>query len=278
MEPEAYRVPQVKADVPLTEIRSNPSKYLSHPLSLTNWAFQSTSVHRDVDQDGEEVIKVHLRIKALERQEVTVPEVVVTAVKSRSAHLLLLKSETEEPNDTVQECNGPSVICRMKGIMASMISHMGHRMHGGKGCHHRLGQPSSVMPQHGREQQQKEHSKEKNEKEPQRKPHEHNQPHSKVHRIMRKVTRVILTVVIPILVGILAGMLTYMVGMVLGGAVVLIWLRFFRGRNSNKNTNGDYTAVAEDETGDAESYEAGNKDVYVDVPPQYDDSVRKDEV
>jgi len=267
----APKIPQIPSSISINNIESDPERYLSHPLSMTSWGLEATTIH-SVAHTGEEIVKIQISIEALEGQKINMPyDVVVTALKNPQVPLMVLNVELQRPQ--VDDCHGLPLLCKFK----SMIANMSHRVKGkmSPGCHKGLPHYVSAAEQHKAEEFKKpqhnphhgshhDGAKRPDSEHPHRH-HRHHHHHHGVHRVLHTIARVILTVVIPLLLGILAGILTYTVGMLVGTAIAMLWIRF-RGRSAR------YQPIAlGDEEESSQIYEKVDceDEAYVEAPPVY---------
>jgi hypothetical protein len=294
-EPEVLQVP---AGVSLGDVQANSR--VTRParsLRVSSWSVHTGAVHKSGD-DAEELLKMHIQIEALENYPISIPEVEVTAIKTRSAGLLIVKAQLS--NKSPQECRGWPMLCRWRQIVAARLQSMKSRIRGA--CHKmRLGAASmhkSLRPHHHQRPHHHErpHLKHKKPHHMHEKPHhmhekphhmhkkphhgqdkkphhsQHKKPHHgehhhahKAHRVVHNIARVLLTIVIPILFGVLAGMLTYLIGMFVGTGIAMIW-HAVRGRRQR------YSRIQLEESDDEQEVPIYSKEGIVeeaDVPPHY---------
>ncbi|KIW04574.1 uncharacterized protein PV09_04324 [Verruconis gallopava] len=299
-------VPQVPADMELTEIRSNMDALAKDALRLTSWAFQ-VGRSQTISESGEEILTIHLQLKALEKQPISVPDLTLTLLKNTDGELMLMKIETQSRKKTAEkECKGWPLLCKWKAILADKFSgfknmkpHFGAFGKGpcgkaGKGARpdakhpHKTEHGDNDSPSewqhhgpppwkhHGGPQGWKHHGppgKHGNHGPPHPYHHgHHHMHHGKFGVIMHKVGRIVLTIFVPVLFGITFGMVTYLVGMLIGAIVAAVYMKI-RGRNAQ------YQAVALDEEDCVEGDETprcslekdGFKDeeAVAEAPPQY---------
>jgi len=265
-------------------------------LRVSSWAMHAGGVHKSGD-DAEEVLRMHIQIEALENFPVKIPEITVTAIKTREVGLLIVKSQISDqsPRASQQECHGWPMLCKWRQIVAGHIQTMQaklrgscHRHRPGKGSMHKISRPhmqerphiherphmKHKKPHHSQHHKKPHHSQ--HHKKPHHKKPHHKKPHHqahhdnvhKVHRVMHNVARVILTIVIPILFGVLAGMLTYLIGMFVGTGIALLW-HTIRARRQR------YSRIQLEDTDDEEEVLIYAKEGFVeedadiDTPPFY---------
>lgn len=266
--PEVPAIAQVPSTASLKDVERNRDKYLSHPLKLTSFGLEATTVH-SLKETGEEIIKIHLSINALEGKAINIPNIVVTALKNPEVHLMVLNVELQDPQEISKGCHSLPLLCKWKGIIADMTKSVKGKMRGK--CHKSRPHQISATEQHKEEELKKpEHrphhkGHHKGHHKVDHKGHHHEHHHHHVHRFLHKVARVLLTVVIPLLLGILAGMLTYTVGMLLGTFIALVWIRV-------RSMRSNYQPIAlDDEEEPRETFDKGEfiEEVYVEAPPVY---------
>jgi hypothetical protein len=272
IDPEVPRIAQIPSTVSLKDVEKNPERYLGHPLKLTGFSLQSTTIH-SLKETGEEIIKIQLSISSLEGKAINIPDIVITALKNPEVQLMILNVELQKPHDN-GNCNGMPLLCKLKSMLANMRNSIKGKM--GKirgGCHKTRPHHVSAAEQHKEEDLKKPHHRphhkgdHKGDYKGHKGHHGHHghHRHQGVHRFLHKVARILLTIVIPLMLGILAGMLTYTFGMLLGTFIALVWMRV-RGRRSN------YQPIALDDEEDGRpSFDKGQfqEEVYVESPPVY---------
>jgi hypothetical protein len=176
-EPEVLQVP---AGVSLGDIQANSR--VTRPvrsLRVSSWSMHSGAVHKSGD-DSEELLKMHIQIEALENYPISVPEVEVTAIKTRNAGLLIVKAQVsnKSPQAAQRECQGWPMLCQWRQIVAAHVQSMKSKIRGA--CHKmRLGAASihkswrphhHLRPHHHHERPHLQHKK----------PHHmHKKPHHK---------------------------------------------------------------------------------------------------
>jgi len=262
--PEIPGVAQVPSTVSLRDVERNREKYLAHPLQLTSFGLEATTVH-SLKETGEEIIKIRLSVNGIEGKTVNIPDVIITALKNPEVHLMVLNVELREPQVS-KGCNGMPLLCKFKGIVADMTDSFKSKVRGK--CHKPRPHQLSAAEQHKEEELEKPkhrtHHKEHHHKDHQKEHHHHHYGH-RVHRFLHKVANVLLTVIIPLLLGILAGMLTYTIGMLFGTFIVLVWIRF-------RGTRRSYQPIAlDDDEVPRESFDKSEfvEELYIETPPIY---------
>jgi hypothetical protein len=274
LNPEVARIAQIPSTVSLNAIESNRKLYLAHPLTLTSFGLEATTVH-SLKETGEEIIKIRLSINALEGKAINMPNIVITALKNPEIHLMVLNVELQEPQEVSKGCHGLPLMCKWKNVLGNMVNSLRGKLRGK--CHKSRPHKISAEEQHKKEEQEKpkHHSHDKSNRKGHHKDqhkvhhkghhHGHHRHHHRLHRFLHKAASILLTIVIPLLLGILAGMLTYTVGMLLGTVIALVWIRVRSMRNN-------YQPIALDD--EEEPRESFDKDefveaVYVEAPPMY---------
>lgn len=223
------KIPQISDDISLDQVKAHPELKSARNLHLSSWSLQAGPVHSSKGS-GEEVIKLYLQVSALESHAVKIPEVVVTAIKSKNGDLLIVKTETAE-NTTDEQCKNWPMVCKLRQMLQDRLKTMREKVNKvGQGCSKGMGAIGFGKRPHRPHFRQGGHHG-----------HQQHHGHHRNHAFVKKVAHFLLLVVIPILVGILAGMLTYLIGMLVGTGIALLWVRF-RGRRQR------YAAIAlEDE-------------------------------
>jgi len=248
---------QAPSNTPLKEIRKAPGQFSK--LRLTGWSFLADKVH--VTESGEDIVTVHLSVKAVEQKPVEINDIAITALKNKQGHLMLLKTEQEARPLPSEQCKTWPLLCQWRATLNAKLEQMRGKFRGGK-CHkHPHGARPSVAGHS--EMEQRPHHPHGHRPHP-HKGHHHHRPHN---RALGKVAKFLLVVVIPLLVGTLVGMLVYALGLLIGSGIALLWVRL-RGRRNQ------YSRIALDEDAEAPSQdevdEAVEKEVvYFDAPPEY---------
>jgi hypothetical protein len=261
IDPITPQIAQIPSTVSLKDVEKNPDRYLAHPLKLTGFSLQATTIH-SLKETGEEIIKVQLSIYALEGKSINMPDIVITALKNPEVKLMVLNVELHKPD--LQDCHGMPLLCKFKSMLSDMKQSFKGKMRGN--CQKARPQPLSAAEQHKEEEVEKPYRRPHHRPGSHHKVHHHgHHKHHRAHRFIHKVARVLLSVVVPLLLGVLAGMLTYALGMLLGTLIAVAWIRF-RGRRAQ------YQPVAlSDEEESRESFEKGEFVVeeFVEAPPVY---------
>jgi len=262
----APKVPQFPSTVTLNSAVSDPERWLSRPLTMTSWGLAATTVH-SAASTGEEIIKIQLSISALEGKPIKMPyDVVITALKNPEVRLMVLNVELQNAQNG--NCHGMPLLCKWKSMLANIATSVRGKM--SKNCQ-KMHHPAyiSAAEQHKAEELKKPHhgphhhvGEHQQGERPHHGHHMHDHHH---HHVLNTIARVLLSVFIPLLLGIMAGILTYTVGMLLGTAVAILWMRF-KGRRTN------YQPIAlDDEEQSDEGLEKGylKDEAYVEAPPVY---------
>jgi hypothetical protein len=226
IDPVTPRIAQLPSTVNLKDVQKNPEKYLAHALRATSWGMQATTVH-SLKETGEEIIKIQLTIDSLENKPINMPNLVITALKNKEVHLMVLNVELQKAS-VVGQCHGIPVLCRLKQIFANSVSAMRTKL---KPCHKPLPHHVSAAEQHKEDEVTKpnhphHHGSATRPHHGGHKAHGHGHHRHHRHSVIHTIARILLTVAIPLMLGILAGMLTYTFGMLLGTFIGFLWTRF----------------------------------------------------
>ncbi|KAF2104507.1 hypothetical protein NA57DRAFT_70712 [Rhizodiscina lignyota] len=257
---ESPYVLEVPPEVTLADIRNDFSAYSENDASVTGWGFSAS--RSETTEDGDEILHMTLNIHMINMQRVNVPTVDLQVLKRTNGEMMIVASKVNDFKKHIEgsdneECDGP--LCewrqfledKLHGIVESMpkigkpfgkgctkgtegMKEMDStrpptNMHHGPNSHHD-GSHRRPMGEHGGH-----HGR------PHGMHHGKHYPHPKLHRFLHRLGKFVVAVAVPILVGIAAGVATYAIGMVIGCAIALIWIKFRRGGRRG------YAKVAEDE-------------------------------
>ncbi|EKG15016.1 hypothetical protein MPH_07800 [Macrophomina phaseolina MS6] len=254
--PQPIPVYQVRADIPLTDIRANIGKYTDKPLRISAYALEIDPAV--TGSAGDELVPMTLQLSSLEAHRIGVPALSVKLIKHPEGGLSILPITTaapihgSEPQQNDDECESWPVLCKWRAMIADRI----HSMKGGlnkikggcmKGRPHATGKP------------------EEHQERPNHLPG-HRRPHHGPHGIMRHhrsgpLARFFATigrVMIPIAIGISIGALTYAMGWLLGCIIAYAWVKY------NQRRGNGYEVVAADEED-----VLAKADIPAEAPPVY---------
>lgn len=113
-------IPQIPAEMTLVEVRNSMESLQQQALRLTSWSFQA-GPSSTVDENGDELLTIHLQLDALEREPINVPDVAITALKTSEGELSIVKvvlGDREEAEK--EECEMWPVMCKLKEIIAGV--------------------------------------------------------------------------------------------------------------------------------------------------------------
>lgn len=275
---ESPYVLEVPPEVTLAEIRDDFSAYTDNEASVTGWGFAASS--SETTDSGDEILHMTLNIHMIDTQRVSVPTVDLQVLKRPDGDMMIIVAKVNEIKKHIEttvddECEG--ALCdwqkfledKMHGIAASLPKigkpfgkgctkgMKGTRpptnMHHGPNSHHD-GSNRRPVGEHGHHHGWKHH------------PHH---AHHKLHRFLHRFGKFVMAIAIPILIGIAAGVATYAIGMVIGCAIALIWVKFRRGGKRG------YDSVASDEGQVAikeDDVEAEPRESFESAPPKYEDA------
>ncbi|KKY19644.1 hypothetical protein UCDDS831_g05303 [Diplodia seriata] len=250
--PQPIPVYQVRADIPLTDIRANIGKYTDKPLRISAYALEiDPSV---TSSDGDELVPMTLQLSSLEAHRIGVPALSVKLIKHIEGEISIMPITVaapihgSKPQQDDKECESWPVLCKWRAMITDRIQGMKgglEKVKGGcmKGRPHGAGRPSEAQEE----------------------PHHHHRPHGP-HGIMRHhrsspVAQFFTTIgriMIPIAIGISIGAFTYALGWLLGCIIALAYVKIQQRRGKG------YAPVALDEE------EAVTKeDIPKEAPPVY---------
>lgn len=255
--PQPIPVYQVRADIPLTDLRANIAKYTDKPLRISAYALEiDPSV---TGSSGDELVPMTLQLASLEAHHIAVPALSVKLIKHPEGDISIMPITTAapihgtKPQQDDKECQGWPVLCKWRAMITDRIQNMKGGLEKVKGgC--MKGRP------HGASKDEMEHDE---------RPHHrpgHGRPPHGPHGIMRhhrtgplsRFLQTISRIMIPIVIGISIGAFTYAMGWLLGCIIAYAWVKFHMRRR-----NG-YAAVAADEEG-----AVAKEDVPNEAPPVY---------
>lgn len=263
--PQPIPVYQVRADVPLTDIRANIAKYTDKALRLSSYLLAiDPSI---TGSSGNELVPMTLQLSSLEAHHINVPALSIKLIKHPEGQVSILPITTaapigeSTPQQSDKECKNWPVLCKWRSIIADRIQSMKGQMGKMKpGC--MKGRPHGMPPKPTHPQT----SPPETESDDERPPHRsgNNEPFHGPHGIMRhhrhgplaRFIHLVSRILVPIVIGIAFGALTYATGWLVGSLVAFIWLKF--------NRRSGYESVALDEE------EAAGKDgIPEEAPPVY---------
>lgn len=253
--PQPIPVYQVRADIPLTDIRANIGKYTDRPLRISAYALEiDPSV---TGSDGDELVPMTLQLSSLEAHHIGVPALSVKLLKHPEGEISIMPITVaapihgSKPQQDDKECQGWPVLCKWRAMISDRIQSMKGGLDKVKGgC--MKGRPNAAAARPEADQEER--------------PHHHHRPHHGPHGIMRHhrsspLTRFFATIgriMIPIAIGISIGAFTYALGWMLGCIIAYTYVKLQQRRGRG------YTAVAADEE-DALTKE----DIPAEAPPVY---------
>lgn len=197
------------------------------------YALEVRTIQPANDETAEELLVAHFSIVDLAGMPVTVDTVVVTAINTADQGLMIAKIDTipaERPTDLTGE-NCKTGLCRLRAALYARLQAFidaarakASSFSAGifSGC---AGSKGAKMGAHGgRPHGQGHHGQER--------PHWQQtgiNRHHRHHPWARAVARVLYILVLPAALGIIGGLLTSMIGMLVGQAVIFLWIKFARG-------------------------------------------------
>lgn len=281
--PSALAVPTGKS---LADVMAQPDKYTSVPIS--GWKFSAHKV-QTVSEDGEELLELTLNINSVNRDAVSIPSIELRVMKDTEARMNILSTswsddeqvpetpEIGQPNEEVCE----SALCQWRQFIQNKVHGMAaasHKFGSGRPCPGRMmkdGRPHGPFGSHGpftnmHHGPNSHHHRPIGETgRPHHRHHHGHMRHHKFHHFMHRLGRFVMTVAIPILIGIAAGVVTYAVGMVIGCAIALIWIKVFRGGKRGYAS----VALTEDDAAVKElEVEGDSRESFESAPPVYEDA------
>jgi hypothetical protein len=118
-------VPQVPSSVNMKTIEATPEKYLAHPLLLESFSALITESHDG--QTQQEVVRVELGINKLEGKSISIPNLVITAIKGPDGNLMLTSIDKTEAAKN-SECTGRGLFCKWKSVLGNLMGGMSTKM------------------------------------------------------------------------------------------------------------------------------------------------------
>lgn len=257
--PQPIPVYQVRADIPLTDIRANIGKYTDKPLRISAYALEiDPSV---TGSAGDELVPMTLQLSSLEAHHIAVPALSVKLIKHPEGEISIMPITTAapihgtKPQQGDKECQSWPVLCKWRAMISDRIQSMKGGLNKVKGgC--MKGRPNGAVK--GESEQG-----ERPERLPgHRRPHHGHGPHGimRHHRSgpLARFFQTIGRIMIPIVIGISIGAFTYAMGWLLGCIIAFAWVKL-----NNRRGNG-YAAVAADEEG-----AISKEDIPEEAPPVY---------
>lgn len=195
-------------------------------------------------QDDMELLQIRFSPLDIDGHPAPLDTVSITAIQTTAGELFILRSEIELPagqddHASWKKCNGDTqclrhlIFDRIRALVSSAQAHMMNlksKLGLGKSCHgkphstnHKLGHPG---PNFGEFEEghrfQGQHPR----------PHHHH-----MNRLRRTLFRVVRFVIVPAVLGIFAGLTASAIGMLVGQAVVFLWMRYRRGSRSSRSAS-----------------------------------------
>ncbi|KAK8176505.1 hypothetical protein BC567DRAFT_263708 [Phyllosticta citribraziliensis] len=246
--PQPIPVYQVRADIPLTDIRANIGKYTDKALRLSSYMLEiDPSI---TGSSGNELVPMTLQLSSLEAHHINVPALSIKLIKHPEGQVSILPITTaapigeSTPQQNDKECKNWPVLCKW-------------RLHEGPPSRHAsqaFSTPDTSPEMESDDERPPHRSGNNGNNEPFHGPHgimRHHR-HGPLARFIHLVSRIM----VPIVIGIAFGALTYATGWLVGSLMAFIWLKF--------NRRSGYESVALDEE-DA----AGKDGIPEEAPPVY---------
>ncbi|KUL86370.1 hypothetical protein ZTR_08612 [Talaromyces verruculosus] len=195
-------------------------------------------------QDDMELLQIRFSPLDIDGHPAPLDTVSITAIQTTDGELFILRTEVELPagqddHASWKMCNGDTqclrqlIFDRIRALVQSAQAHMMNlksKLGFGKGCHgkphpaHR--NPGHPGPDFGEfEESHRFHG---------RPPHPH---HRHMNGVRRTLFRVVRFVLVPAVLGIFAGLTASAIGMLVGQAVVFLWMRYRRGSKPARSTS-----------------------------------------
>lgn len=204
-------------------------------------------------RDGMELLQIRFSPLDIDGHPVPLDTVSITAIQTAEGELYIIRTEVEIPageddHASWRQCNGEIqclrrlVFDRITALVQSAQAHMMNLKSklgfGGKGCHGKPHGAAHRKPGHhgGPEIGAfEEGDHEGHHHKPGPHPHHHH-PHSHAHGLRRTLFRIVRFILVPAILGVFAGLTASAIGMLVGQAIVFLWMRYRRSTTSRSTS------------------------------------------
>lgn len=208
-------------------------------------------------QDDMELLQIRFSPLDIDGHPAPLDTVSLTAIQTNAGDLFILRTEVELPagqddHASWKMCNGDTqclrqlIFDRIRALVQSAQAHMMNlksKLGFGKGCHgkphvphHKPGHPGPDFDESEEGHRHRGH------------PHHPHHHHRHMSGLRRTVFRIVRFVIVPAVLGIFAGLTASAIGMLVGQAVVFLWMRYRRGsqpaRSASTLEQGDVSEKA----------------------------------
>ncbi|EED12930.1 conserved hypothetical protein [Talaromyces stipitatus ATCC 10500] len=193
-------------------------------------------------QDDLELLQIRFSPLDIDGHPAPLDTVSITAIRTTAGELFILRAEVELPageddHASWKECNGDTeclrhlIFDRIRALVQAAQAHMMNlksKLGFGKGCHGKSLPGHRKAGHHGPGFGEVEEGHQP--------PHPHHR-HRHMHGLRRTLFAIIRFVIVPAVLGIFAGLTASAIGMLVGQAVVFLWMRYRRGSKNIRSTS-----------------------------------------